>query len=75
LQMGNRKLRERGVGILMRVVKVSRSRAESALDKSGWNTLVALVMLRNNLSKAAAERRLAANIDLSSLMRIGEGGY
>ena len=74
VQMNNRKLRERGVEILMRVAKASRASAQSALKRSGWNLLVALLMLRNNLSKAAAERRLADKIDLSALMRPVEGG-
>ncbi|MGE5326117.1 MAG: N-acetylmuramic acid 6-phosphate etherase, partial [Deltaproteobacteria bacterium] len=75
VQMNNQKLRERGLGILMRVAHVSRARAETTLETSGWNLLVALLMLRNNLSKAGAERRLADKINISSFLQSGGGGY
>lgn len=75
VQMNNRKLRERGLGILRQVARVSRARAEATLELSGWNLPVALLMLRNNLSKADAKRRLANKMDISSSLQSGGGGY
>jgi N-acetylmuramic acid 6-phosphate etherase len=68
VQMTNRKLRERGQRILMSVAGVPASQAAKALEKSGRNLPVALLMLKRNLSEQQALRSLKAEMDVSSLL-------
>jgi len=55
----NRKLEQRGVGILEEVTGVSASRAKHTLRLAGHNLPTALVMLQTGASANEARRRLA----------------
>ena len=61
LQMNNRKLRERGLRILMKAAGVSAARAASALELSGRNLPVALLILWKNVTRSQAQRLLKCN--------------
>jgi N-acetylmuramic acid 6-phosphate etherase len=69
VQLNNRKLLERGRGILMKVAKVSASKASKALEESGRNLPAALVMLRKSVSWKEALRLLKDKLDVSSVLK------
>lgn len=69
VQINNRKLLQRGQGILVKLAKVSPLRALRALEESGRNLPVALVMLRNNVSKKEALRLLKDELNVSSIIK------
>src|SRR2546430_447910 len=50
VHLKNKKLRERGINILMKAAKVERSKAEKTLTISGNHLPTALVMLKTGLS-------------------------
>lgn len=56
----NEKLVERAVGILIKAADATRSAAEDALQDSGKNVPVALVMLKRGVSRKEAEKLLKA---------------
>lgn len=58
LRMSNKKLQVRGRIILENLTGATADEASSALEKSGWNLPVALVMLKAGVSKTEATRRL-----------------
>ncbi|WP_420239690.1 N-acetylmuramic acid 6-phosphate etherase [Telmatobacter bradus] len=58
LHMSNKKLRVRGQIILENLTAATPEAALNALEKSGWNLPVALVMLKAEVSKTEAMRRL-----------------
>lgn len=58
LDMKNVKLTERGLSIVQRVAQVNRERASEALKAAGMKVPVAIVMLKANIDKAEAIRRL-----------------
>ncbi len=58
VHLKNKKLVERGVGILQKAANVSRQDALVALKKAGNRVPVALVMLQAKVSRAEAERAL-----------------
>lgn len=58
LRMSNKKLQVRGRIILENLTGATADEASSALEKSGWNLPVALVMLKADVSKTEATRRL-----------------
>src|ERR1700761_739820 len=59
VHMYNSKLIERGIGILMRACDVSREKAVEVIKSAGRSVPVALVMLKANVDKPEAVRRLA----------------
>jgi N-acetylmuramic acid 6-phosphate etherase len=59
VHMHNSKLIERGIGILMRACGVSREQAVEVIKSAGRSVPVALVMLKANVDKPEAVRRLA----------------
>jgi N-acetylmuramic acid 6-phosphate etherase len=59
VHMHNSKLIERGIGILMRACGVSRDEAVEVIKSAGRSVPVALVMLKANVDKPEAVRRLA----------------
>jgi N-acetylmuramic acid 6-phosphate etherase len=66
------KLTERGIGIIERVAGVSRARARKVLLQAG-NTAVAVVMLKANLDRSAAEQALrAADQNLTRALELAE---
>lgn len=75
LQMNNRKLRQRGQRILMKATGAGAARAAATLKQSGWNLPVALIMIWEKASKAAALRRLAAGRDVASVLRAARARY
>jgi N-acetylmuramic acid 6-phosphate etherase len=60
LELKNKKLTERGLSIVERVAQVDRDRAHAALKAAGMKVPVAIVMLKANIDKAEATRRLKA---------------
>lgn len=58
LHLKNEKLLERGIWIVEHITGVDRARALAALVIAGMSVPVALVMLKGNVSKAEAARRL-----------------
>src|SRR5581483_1994657 len=60
VRLKNRKLVERGIGILERALGVDRAVAERAIAESGQSVPVALVMLKAGVSRREAEKRLKA---------------
>jgi N-acetylmuramic acid 6-phosphate etherase len=58
LQLKNEKLIERGISIVRRVAKVNRAVALATLEAADMKVSVALVMLRAEVSKPEAIRRL-----------------
>jgi N-acetylmuramic acid 6-phosphate etherase len=59
VHMHNSKLIERGIGILMRACGVGREQAVEVIKSAGRSVPVALVMLKANVDKPEAVRRLA----------------
>jgi N-acetylmuramic acid 6-phosphate etherase len=59
VHMHNSKLIERGIGILMRACAVTRDKAVDVIKSAGRSVPVALVMLKANVDKPEAVRRLA----------------
>ena len=59
LHMQNTKLMERGINILMRACRIDRDSAVRAIKDAARSVPVALVMLKANVDKPEAERRLA----------------
>jgi N-acetylmuramic acid 6-phosphate etherase len=59
VHMHNSKLIERGIGILMRACVVGRDQAVEVIKSAGRSVPVALVMLKANVDKPEAVRRLA----------------
>ncbi|MGC2637748.1 MAG: N-acetylmuramic acid 6-phosphate etherase [Acidobacteriaceae bacterium] len=59
VHMHNSKLIERGIGILMRACGVGRDQAVEVIKSAGRSVPVALVMLKANVDKPEAVRRLA----------------
>jgi N-acetylmuramic acid 6-phosphate etherase len=74
VQMNNRKLRERGRRILMSVAGASAVRAKAALQASGGDLPVALVMLKRRVSRREAQRLLGASASLRTLLRPARQG-
>ncbi len=60
LHLKNEKLLERGIHIVQLIGEVDRDAALAALEKAGMSVPLALVMLKGNISKARAARRLKA---------------
>jgi N-acetylmuramic acid 6-phosphate etherase len=58
LHLKNEKLLERGIVIVESLAQVDRERAEQVLEKAGRSVPLALVMLKANVSKSGAARRL-----------------
>ena len=56
----NEKLAERGLGILEQAAGADRGTAARALKASGNSVAVALIMLRTNVTRAQAEKKLKA---------------
>jgi N-acetylmuramic acid 6-phosphate etherase len=59
VHMQNSKLVERGISILMRACKIDRETAVQTIKSAGRSVPVALVMLKANVDKPEAVRRLA----------------
>ncbi len=59
LHMQNSKLVERGIRILMQACKITREQAVQTIKSAGRSVPVALVMLKANVDKPEAVRRLA----------------
>jgi N-acetylmuramic acid 6-phosphate etherase len=59
VHMQNSKLVERGIGILMRACSIDRETAVRTIKSAGRSVPVALVMLKANVDKPEAVRRLA----------------
>jgi N-acetylmuramic acid 6-phosphate etherase len=59
VHMQNSKLVERGIGILMRACGIDRETAVRTIKSAGRSVPVALVMLKANVDKPEAVRRLA----------------
>lgn len=55
---GNRKLAERGLGILEQAAQVDRETAQKALKSAKNQVAVALVMLKTGVSRSDAEKRI-----------------
>jgi N-acetylmuramic acid 6-phosphate etherase len=58
VHLKNEKLLERGIGVLQEAAGVDRKAAEQALKAAGNQVPVAMVMLRQNIARAAAIKRL-----------------
>jgi len=58
VHLKNEKLIERGIGVLQEAMHVDRKTAEGALKASGDLVPIAMLMIRHNLPRAAAEKRL-----------------
>ncbi len=58
VHLENKKLQERGVGILQKAAGISREESVAALKKAGNRVPVALVMLQARVGRAQAERAL-----------------
>jgi N-acetylmuramic acid 6-phosphate etherase len=59
VHMQNSKLVERGIGMLMRACNITRDKAVDVIKSAGRSVPVALVMLKANVDKPEAVRRLA----------------
>ena len=70
MKLGSRKLIERARAILMRTTGASAQRATRALDASGRNLPVALVMLARKVSREQAQALLAGESQHDVLERI-----
>jgi N-acetylmuramic acid 6-phosphate etherase len=57
---GNAKLRERGIGLVARIVPCDAARARELLDRAGGDVKVAVVLGRLGIDADSARRRLAA---------------
>jgi len=60
VSMKNKKLVERGIGILQKAAGVDRELAQHALKSSNGSVPVALVMIKTGLNARQAEQRLKA---------------
>ncbi|HET6671872.1 MAG TPA: N-acetylmuramic acid 6-phosphate etherase [Agromyces sp.] len=60
LKPTNHKLRERAVRMVTQIAEVSRERAEAALDATGYDVKVSVLMLARGLSETDAAARLAS---------------
>jgi N-acetylmuramic acid 6-phosphate etherase len=60
VHLKNEKLLERGIGVLQEAASVDRKTAERALKAAGNQVPVAMIMLRHNITRAAASQRLEA---------------
>jgi N-acetylmuramic acid 6-phosphate etherase len=69
VQLSNRKLRERGLDILVRASGASPSRAAAALTRSRGQLPVALLMLAKKIPKAEALRLLAGDKNTARTLR------
>jgi N-acetylmuramic acid 6-phosphate etherase len=69
VQLTNQKLRQRGLDILKRATGASHGRAASALQHSGGQLPVALLMLAKNISKNEAVRLLAGGKNIAATLR------
>lgn len=69
VQLSNRKLRQRGLDILVRASGASPSRAAAALTRSGGQLPVALLMLAKKIPKAEALRLLAGGKNTARTLR------
>lgn len=58
LELKNHKLIERGISMVQKLAEVDRDRAWQALKSAGMNLPVALVMLKADVSRTEAARRL-----------------
>jgi N-acetylmuramic acid 6-phosphate etherase len=65
----NRKLRQRGLDILVRAAGASPRQAAAALTRSGGQLPVALLMLAKKVSKGEAIRLLASGKNTASVLR------
>ncbi len=70
VQLNNRKLRKRAVGILSEAAGVSDNVAERALKASGGNVPAALLMVWKNISRAEALRLLRAGRNAARVLRL-----
>jgi N-acetylmuramic acid 6-phosphate etherase len=73
LQLKNRKLRERAKAILVTAAGVSTAKAARALQDSGEQLPVALLMLWKNLSRRQAFSLLGEGADTASVLRAAWG--
>jgi N-acetylmuramic acid 6-phosphate etherase len=69
VQLTNRKLRQRGLNILVRTAGASPRRAAAALTRSGGQLPVALLMLAKKIPKDEAVRLLATRKNTASILR------
>jgi N-acetylmuramic acid 6-phosphate etherase len=60
VHLKNEKLLERGIGVLQEAAGVDRETAERALKAAGNQVPIAMIMLRHNVSRVAALKRLQA---------------
>src|SRR5205823_3944533 len=58
VHLKNEKLVERGIGVLQEATGVDRKTAEGALNAADNQVPIAVIMLRHNIGRAAAMRRL-----------------
>lgn len=70
VQLNNRKLRQRAVGILSQAAGVSAAAAARALNSSGGNVPAALLMLWKNISRADALSLLSAGRNAARVLRL-----
>jgi N-acetylmuramic acid 6-phosphate etherase len=69
VQLTNRKLRQRGLDILVRASGAPPKQAAAALTRSGGQLPVALLMLAKGIPKAEALRLLASGKNTASVLR------
>ncbi len=69
VQLTNKKLRQRGLGILRRATGALPKEAATALKSSGGQLPVALLMLAKKISKDKAVRLLAGGNNIASTLR------
>src|SRR5205823_14250842 len=60
VHLKNEKLVERGIGVLQEATGVERKTAEGSLKAAGNQVPIAMIMLRHNVGRAAAMKRLAS---------------
>lgn len=58
LKTSNIKLRQRATGLVMAECDLDKASAEAALEAAGWDLRVAIVMVKTNASREAAEAAL-----------------
>ena len=58
LKTSNIKLRQRATGLVMAECNLDKAAAEAALEAAGWDLRVAIVMVKTNASREAAEDAL-----------------
>jgi N-acetylmuramic acid 6-phosphate etherase len=69
VQLTNRKLRRRGLDILVRAAGASPGRAAAALTRAGGQLPLALLMLAKDVPKSEALRLLASGKNTASVLR------